>query len=71
MGLVLRRMWDLLGPGVEPVFPALADRFLTTVPPGKSNKYYFLKKENIQILYSELDCTLPKGILAHLCIPIG
>ena len=29
-------MWDLAGPGIEPVFPALAGRFLTTAPPGKS-----------------------------------
>ena len=29
-------MWDLLRPGVEPVLPALAGRFLTTGPPGKS-----------------------------------
>ena len=29
-------MWDLPGPGLEPMFPALAGRFLTTVPPGKS-----------------------------------
>ena len=29
-------MWDLPGPGIEPVFPALAGRFLTTVPPRKS-----------------------------------
>ena len=29
-------MWDLPGPGLEPVFPALAGRFLTTSPPGKS-----------------------------------
>ena len=28
-------MWDLPGPGVEPVFPALAGGFLTTGPPGK------------------------------------
>ena len=28
-------MWDLPGPGLEPVSPALAGRFLTTVPPGK------------------------------------
>ena len=31
-----RSMWDLAGPGIEPVFPALAGRFLTTEPPGKS-----------------------------------
>ena len=28
-------MCDLPGPGLEPVSPALAGRFLTTVPPGK------------------------------------
>ena len=28
-------MWDLPGPGLEPVPPALAGRFLTTAPPGK------------------------------------
>ena len=28
-------MWDLLRPGLEPVSPALAGRFSTTVPPGK------------------------------------
>ena len=33
---LLRGMWDLPGPGLEPVSPALAGRFLTTAPPGKS-----------------------------------
>ena len=28
--------WDLPGPGLEPMSPALAGGFLTTVPPGKS-----------------------------------
>ena len=28
-------MWDLPRPGLEPVSPALADRFSTTAPPGK------------------------------------
>ena len=28
-------MWDLPGPGLEPVSPALAGRFLTTAPPGE------------------------------------
>ena len=36
MGLLLRGMWDLPGPRIEPMFPALAGRFLTTLPPGKS-----------------------------------
>ena len=29
-------MWDLPGPGLEPVSPALAGGFLTTTPPVKS-----------------------------------
>ena len=28
-------MWDLPVPGLEPVFPALAGRFVSTAPPGK------------------------------------
>ena len=31
----LRGMWDLPGPGHEPVSPASAGRFPTTAPPGK------------------------------------
>ena len=34
-------MWDLPRPGLEPVFPALAGRFLTTAPPGKSQRCFF------------------------------
>ena len=33
-------MWDLLGPGIEPVSPALAGGFLTTEPPGKHVLYF-------------------------------
>ena len=32
---LLRGMWDLPRPGLQPVSPALAGRFSTTVPPGK------------------------------------
>ena len=31
-------MWDLPGPGLEPMSPALAGGFLTTAPPGKPKK---------------------------------
>ena len=34
-------MWDLPEPGLEPVSPALAGRFLTTAPPGKPLPHYF------------------------------
>ena len=33
---LLRGMWDLPRPGLEPVSPDLAGRFLTPAPPGKS-----------------------------------
>ena len=36
-------MWDLPGPGLEPVSPALAGRFLTTAPPGKPLPEVILK----------------------------
>ena len=32
---LLRSMWDLPGPGLEPVSLALTERFLTTATPGK------------------------------------
>ena len=32
-----RGVWNLPGPGIEPMFPALAGGFLTTGPPGKSH----------------------------------
>ena len=32
---LLRGMWELPGPGLEPLSPALAGGFLTTAPPGK------------------------------------
>ncbi|XP_029058956.1 acyl-coenzyme A amino acid N-acyltransferase 2-like isoform X3 [Monodon monoceros] len=35
-------MWDLPGPGLEPVSPALAGGFLTTASPGKSLERCFL-----------------------------
>ena len=38
---LLRGMWDLPRPGLEPVFPALAGRFSTTAPPGKPSIFRF------------------------------
>ena len=37
-GLVTLGTWNLPGPGIKPVSPALAGGFLSTVPPGKSLK---------------------------------
>ena len=39
---LLRGMWYLPGPGLEPVSPALAGIFLTTVPPGTPYTPQFL-----------------------------
>ena len=38
---LLRGMWDLPRPGLEPVSPALAGRFPTTAPPGKPHIYFY------------------------------
>ena len=37
---LLRGMWDLPRPGLEPVSPALAGRFSTTAPPGKPYLFF-------------------------------
>ena len=39
---LLHSMWDIPGPGLEPVSSASAGGFLTTVPPGKP--YFILFK---------------------------
>ena len=36
---LLRGMWDLPRPGLEPVSPELAGRFSTTAPPGKPSLF--------------------------------
>ena len=37
---LLRGMWDLPRPGLEPVSPALTGGFLTTAPPGKPSTLF-------------------------------
>ena len=44
---LLRGMWDLPRPGLEPVSPALAGRLSTTAPPGKP--------KNLKSLYRGLN----------------
>ena len=43
MGLIALRqsLWDLPGPGIEPMSLALAGEFLTIGPPGKSYLVFF------------------------------
>ena len=37
---LLHSMWNLPRPGIEPMSPVLADRLLSTAPPGESKKQY-------------------------------
>ena len=37
---LLRGMWDLPGPGLEPMSPALAGGLSTTAPPGKPSSHF-------------------------------
>ena len=41
-------MWNLPGPGMEPVSPALAGIFLTIGPPGKSSFSYIGNSYNFK-----------------------
>ena len=43
---MLRGVWDLPRPGLEPVSPALAGRFSTTAPPGSPSSLLFNAKKN-------------------------
>ena len=56
-------MWDLPGPGLEPVSPALVGRFLTTAPPGKSlyDMFYFyfiLRSSSVGVDFSPMGVVL-------------
>ena len=59
---LLRSMWDLPRPGLEPVCPALAGRFSTTAPPEKPkvNLYVLFGKEILIVLSG-------KGSWPHFC----
>ena len=47
---LLRGMWDLPRPGLEPVSPALAGRFSTTAPPGKPLYMIYIYKFIIKMV---------------------
>ena len=44
---LLRGMWNLPRPGLEPVSPALAGRFSTTAPPGKPHGLFLTGKKQV------------------------
>ena len=47
---LLRGTWDLPGPGLEPVSPALAGRLSTTAPPGKPKSFHFYVRNHTVFL---------------------
>ena len=51
---LLRGMWDLPGPELEPVYPALAGGFLTTAPPGKPQDIIQSMTSDLSLLNSAL-----------------
>ena len=46
---LLRGMWCLPRPGLEPASPALAGRFLTTAPPGKPLSIWFWSHKDVTV----------------------
>ena len=56
---LLRGMWDLPRPGLEPVSPALAGSFSTTAPPGKPYNIYFKSSYRASLVAQWLRIRLP------------
>ena len=65
---LLRGMWDLPQPGIEPMSLELAGRFLTTVPPGKSLLYSILYY--VTILYPMVQYYVTILYFLNLLIPV-
>ena len=59
--LVAWSVCSLHGPGIEPIFPALAGRFLSSVPPGKS--LAAVSSHVFQLALSVIMLSFPSGIL--------
>ena len=74
---MLHVRWDRPGPGLEPMSPALAGGFLTTVPPGKPVPCFFLHfadggkrhREKITPVVVDDGCPQNFGYHAHLQPP--
>ena len=54
VGSIVGGMWDLPGPGIEPLSPVLAEGFFTTETPGKPHKSYILRVSDL-LLYEHLE----------------
>ena len=64
-------MWDLPGPGLQPVSPALAGGFLTTAPPGKSCSSFLKVESQREAALSKGVCTLQFSRYQHSTFPEG
>ena len=62
---LLRGMWDLPRPGLEPMSPALAGRLPTTAPPGKPSFFLFLNF--ILFFYTAGSYSSILYILVYIC----
>ena len=60
---LLHGMWDLPRPGLEPMSPALADRFSTTAPPRKPPACVLLSN---QILLCTVGCNFMAALQSQL-----
>ena len=68
---LLRGMWDLPRPGLEPVSPALAGRLSTTAPPGKPNPSFLISLLYLQPLGCQIQI-VADHYHRHLCLyPAG
>ena len=56
---LLRSMWDLPRPGLEPVSPAMAGRLSTAAPPGKSPAHLLHFHDTNLLSQSSVHCILP------------
>ena len=59
--LVAWGVCNLHGPGIEPIFPALAGRFLSSVPPEKS--LAAVLSHVFQLALSVIMLSFPSGVL--------
>ena len=73
---MLRGRWNLPGPEIEPISPALADGFLFTAPPGKSilavcKIVYFQLVTDNSFYPCNIDWNLATHYFAHALLYLG